>query len=181
MSKPTFFITIVVLLVIIPALSFGFFCPNNFQQIQIGDSVEKVVSICGKPDTQVVSKRINENVPQEWTFFVPQAVELGPFSAYRTAGTLRVTVSFDAQGRAINISVNGIGVGATAICGGAFELGDSREKVRATCGTPSFVNKAVPATGGASQDISVIEMNYSSTPPVSLIFENGELVRRELH
>ncbi len=32
---------------------FAFFCPNNFNDISIGDPIAKVEQLCGKPDSIV--------------------------------------------------------------------------------------------------------------------------------
>lgn len=163
----------------IPSISFAFFCPNNFNQIDFGMTVDQVIQICGKPDAMKESTQQNDNVPQEWSYFIPQTVGMGG-SVQNPQGTLKTTMVFDDKGKAINISVNGIGVGATAICGGTnIQLGDDKDRIKAACGEPSFVNKQTAAANpaAAAQDATkVVELTYSSiTPPVTLVFENGLL------
>ena len=41
-----------ILLFFIPSLSFAFFCPSNFSQINIGDSLDQVQKACGNPDAK---------------------------------------------------------------------------------------------------------------------------------
>ena len=92
-------------------------------------------------------------------------------------GTLKTSFTFDANGKAVNISVNGIGVGATTICGNNLQLGDTRDTVKAACGTPTLINKQTASPEKPS--IKVVEFTYKSTPPVTLIFENGKLKEKK--
>lgn len=164
---------------IFPWHVFGFFCPTNFTQINYGDTMEKVIEQCGKPDDQKEYVRKNENIPQEWTYFIPQAVSVGPTSSYQTRGTLKATFDFDAKGNVINMTVNGIGVGATAICGGKpVYLGSTRDQIKQACGTANFITKQTPAEPTTEDDVKVVEFNYKSTPPATLVFENGVLTQR---
>lgn len=159
----------------LPSLSFALFCPGNYNIINEGMTLEQVTSICGKPDSQVDSVKKNDNIPQEWTYPIPQTVNMGGTS--QTAmGTLKTSIMFDDKGKVNNISVNGIGVGSTTICGTTIQLNDDKEQVKSACGSPSIVNKS---TGDASNplppDTKVTEVSYTN-PPMTLIFENGKLV-----
>src|SRR3990167_7467103 len=118
----------------IPGYCLAFFCPTNFSQIDFGDSLDKVKQICGAPEKET-SKDLEPNVPQEWTYFIPQTVMLN--ASTEAQGTVKTSVTFDKDGNAINISANGIGVGATTICGSNIQLGDSQDAVKSACGTPS--------------------------------------------
>lgn len=96
------------------SLSYAFFCPTNFNQIDYGNTMDQVSQQCGKPDSQD-TKDVTQEGPQEWSYFVPQTVSTTALSPMQ--GTLKTQITFDASGSAINISVNGIGVGSTTICG----------------------------------------------------------------
>src|SRR5438128_719553 len=124
-------------LLFIPNLSFAIFCPTNFSQINYGDSMDKVTQICGKPDKQE-TKDLEPKVPQEWSYFIPQTV--GQDTSVAQQGTLKTQITFDSDGKVINISVNGLGVGASTICGSSIKLGDLKNTVKAACGEPSFIN-----------------------------------------
>jgi hypothetical protein len=103
-------------------MSHAMTCPGNFNIINPGDSVTSVIAQCGKPDKQIDSSRDNPNVPQEWNYFIPQTVAMyNPMQ--QAQGSLKATVTFDDTGKAINISVNGIGVGASTVCGAPVQLG----------------------------------------------------------
>jgi hypothetical protein len=161
----------------IPSLSFAFFCPSNFNQIDFGMTVDQVIQSCGKPDSMKESSQQNDNVPQEWSYFIPQTVNMGG-SSQNAQGTLKTTMVFDDKGKAINISVNGIGVGETSVCGSSsIQLGDDKDKVKAACGKPSFVNKQTAAANSTTpQEIKTVELSYTSAnPPVTLVFEGGQL------
>lgn len=165
-------------LFILPSISYAFFCPTNFTQINFGATIAQVTEACGKPDAQSDSKKSDENVPQEWSYYVPQTVAQPGMQ--KVQGTLKTQLTFDNQGRAINISVNGLGVGATTICGGKMiRLGDTRETVEAACGEPSFINKGDSNSAGPVQETNITTFIYNTNPPTKLIFENGVLTQKQ--
>lgn len=164
---------------LLPQLTWAFFCPNNFKQIDFGQTPEQVIAQCGKPDKKTETTEQSEGA-QEWSYFIPQRVSNNTFQPQQ--GTLRTQVTFDSQNKAVSISVNGLGVGASTICGGQIQLGDSRETVKNACGEPSFVNKqnANPNTLGATPPPKkVVQFIYNSNPPVTIIFVNGKLESRQ--
>ena len=161
-------------LIFFPVLGFAFFCPTNFSQIAEGDSLAKVIATCGAPSKQETKEEV-ANTPQEWSYFIPQTVALS--ANQEGQGTLKTTMNFDKDGRVINISVNGIGVGATAICGRNVQLGDKQDSIKAACGDPSLVEK--PATSSPPAKKKVTTLTYVTNPPKKLIFENDVLVRQE--
>ncbi|MBV9576627.1 MAG: DUF2845 domain-containing protein [Gammaproteobacteria bacterium] len=154
-----------------PLFASAFFCPNNFNQINVGDSIDYVTQQCGKPDNTKESTKKNDNVPQEWSYYIPQTVSTE--TSNQAQGTLKTSITFDEKGNAINISVNGLGVGSTTICGTSVQLGDSRDSVKSACGDPSFINKQqLPTTASPPQETKVTELTFGNT---KLLFENGKL------
>ncbi len=172
--------SLIATMLLTPCISFAFFCPTNFNQIAFGMTVDQVTQICGKPTSQKEYVKPNDNIPQEWVYFIPQTVGMGG-STPQAQGTLRASISFDDKGNAINISVNGIGVGGTTICGGSnVQLGATRDQIKSACGQPSFINKQSSDTTGQPQSVKVIELNYANgNPPTILIFENGKLTDKK--
>lgn len=163
----------------LPTVGFAFFCPTNFNQIELGNTNDQVIQACGKPD-KVTERKDPPKVPQEWTYFIPQTVATASNTAAQ--GTLKTSVTFDASGKAINISVNGIGVGNSTICGGnMIQLGDTLDSIKTNCGTPSFINKQEidVATGRAPPENTVTEFTYNTNPPITLVFTNGQLTERK--
>ncbi len=156
-----------------PSISFALLCPTNFKQFDLGSNMDDVIKQCGKPDSQKESKKENNNVPQEWSYFIPQTVATN--TANQAQGTLKTTVNFDKEGNAINISVNGIGVGASTICGKSIQLGDQRDAVQTACGKPASISKQLPPGETAPADIKITEFIYNTNPPLHMIFENGKL------
>lgn len=160
--------------------SYAFFCPTNFNQIDYGMTMDQVSNTCGKPDLQE-SKDVAQEGPQEWSYFIPQTVSSTTLSPMQ--GTLKTQITFDGSGSAINISVNGIGVGSTTVCGSQISLGNSRDQIKAACGNPSFVNKQSPsdnlAMGGTPPGDKITTFLYKSNPPVKLIFKNGILTEKQ--
>lgn len=153
-------------LLLFPVSCLALFCPGSFNNISMGDSLETVVATCGNPAS------INEynkpaKVPQEWNFYQ----RLNPTDT----GTMKVTVAFE-DNQVINISVNGIGMGSTNICGNtAINVGDSMDRIEQICGKPAFINMA---QGSYAMGAKVTEITYAGSPPVKLTFEDGKLIKR---
>jgi len=162
----------------LPISSYAFFCPTNFNQINLGYSIEQIQQTCGKPD-RIETKEVEPLVPQEWNYYIPQSVMLSANQLGQ--GTLKTSVAFDKNGKAINISVNGIGVGATTICNNRnIQLGDTREAIKTACGEPSFITRqSNPDTGTPPKKIQVTTFFYNSTPPQQLIFKDGKLTSHQ--
>lgn len=161
--------------------AFAFLCPGNFNQIDFGMTPEQVEQICGKPDLKKEYVKPNDNIPQEWSYFIPQTVNMGG-SSQAAQGTLKTSMAFDDKGKAINISVNGIGVGATTICNNnSIQLGDDKDKVERACGKPSMINKQnAGPNAGVPESFKMMDYIYSSvTPAVTLVFENGKLSEKK--
>ena len=59
-------------LIIFPNLGFAFFCPTNFNQIDFGMKPDQIIQACGKPDDQKELIKENDNVPQEWNYYIPR-------------------------------------------------------------------------------------------------------------
>lgn len=162
---------------IISSSCFAFFCPTNFSQIDFGNSIDQVKQLCGGPDKET-SVAKEPKTPQEWTYFIPQTVS-ATNTANQMQGTLKTSITFDKDGNAINISVNGIGVGASTICGNNIQLGDSQESIKTACGKPGFINKQEAENASDQQKIKVTELLYNGNPPVILVFENGVLKEKK--
>lgn len=169
---------LLIAMAIIPSVSFAFFCPTNFTQIDYGNTIEQVQQQCGKPD-KIEIKELKKEGPQEWNYFIPQTVASNTMNPVQ--GTLKTQVMFDKDGKAINISVNGIGVGSTLLCGNTMvQLGDTRESIKKRCGDPSFINKQeTPSSGSEAQSTKQTIFTYNTNPPISLVFENGKLVEKK--
>lgn len=148
-------------------------CPGNFNHIQVGDSIKTIELKCGKPSKQE-SKLIPPPTPQEWTYYIPQTVSTG--TSNQQQGTLKTTISFDANGNAINISVNGIGVGASTICGNNISLGNNTKSIQAACGKPAVINQAPADDSSNVKKDEQITYIYNTTPPTTFTFKNGVLV-----
>lgn len=147
-------------------------CPGNFSHIEVGDSLSSVVAKCGEP-TKKETKPAPVKTPEEWTYLIPQTVSAG--TTGQQQGTLKATITFDADGKAINMTVNGIGVGASTICGNNISLGDNTDAVKSACGKPSFINQQPPPeTNNPSKDMQTI-YTYQTNPPTTLIFTDGVL------
>lgn len=162
--------------------TYAFFCPTNFQQINMGDTMDKVTATCGKPTnvTETKSDVVNDNVPQEWTYYV--SANSGFVGNMQNPASIKMTATFDASGKVVNISVNGMGMGSTGICGNSFQIGSTREQVQAACGKAAFINRQAPdpttAATAPKQNVTTI-YEYKTNIPVKLIFTNGVLTGKQ--
>ncbi len=161
----------------ITTTSYALFCPKNYNQIAIGDSIQQVEQQCGKPDGIKVSKGDN-NGPQEWNYYVQPA--MNNYTSMRIKGTQDASVKMAIAlngGKILNITVNGMSLANTTICGGRnISVGDTAESLKSACGDPVFVNKSAETSGVKPPDIT--EYKYNSTPPTLLVFVNGQLQER---
>lgn len=185
------------LLVLLPIMIFGsnafaIFCPTNFSQISMGDPIQDVFQVCGKPDYQ--NNYVKSVYRSEELIYY---VKTTPFSA--STSKLSVVIDNDqvinititenakvceqpltgdmtstAQNVVCQLTQKTNSVGSTNACGPIFSVGDSAQTVQAACGQPSFVNHGQKAD---SQN-TFTEFRYNGPPSISLIFENGFLVER---
>lgn len=153
------------------------FCPTNFNSIKEGDSIAAVIAACGKPDSQASNNK-KANQPQEWTYYL--ANQSTPAPTRSVAGsTMKMTVAFDASGKAINISVNGSGMPQTAACGSQIQLGDAQDAVTNACGKPAYINQSQEAQNASVPETEITELTYNASPTVVLVFVNGRLSQRK--
>lgn len=161
------------------SVSFAFFCPNNFNQIYAGSTMEEVTAACGKPDKEDTTV-VKSEPPQEWSYFTPQASNV--VSGLGARGDFKTQITFDASGKAINITVNNTSTNNTNMCGRVVQVGDTRDTVEAACGRPSFINKQDQqaantgelsnALGNTPAPVQVTTYTYGGK---TLTFENGKL------
>ncbi len=156
---------IFIILLALNTPAFALFCPNNFNEIHIGDSLEMVKLQCGEPTAEKTSEN-NLDTPQEWVYYV----QMSPTDQ----ATLRMTVAFN-HGTVTNMSVNGIGVSATAICNNTnVSVGNSVQSIRQICGEPAFISR-----GSAPTTSKVTTLNYGTGSGTTLTFEEGVLKSRD--
>ena len=172
----------ITILSITPSVSYAFFCPTNFNQIDFGYTMDQVKQLCGNPAKEETMEAKNDNVPQDWSYFVTPPATMSNLP--QPVGSLKMSISFDQNDKLINLSVNGVGVGGTTICGGTnVQLGDSKEKVKSACGKPASINKQeppAPAPGSPEAEANKItEYTYMSNPPAVLVFQKGVLTDRK--
>src|SRR5438309_617826 len=83
-----------------PTFTLAFFCPTNFVQIDYGNTPAQVMLQCGKPD-KVETKDVKKQVPEEWSYFVPQTVAAS--TMFAAQGTLKTQITFDSGGKVLNL------------------------------------------------------------------------------
>jgi hypothetical protein len=164
------------------ASSFAMLCPGNFNQINMGDTVDAVKAACGKPDGEQTTEN-TENGPQEWNYYVSVNPAFTQNVSQNTTASLKTTVAFD-KGVVVNMSVNGVGVSNTAVCGATIQNGDTMDTVKSACGKPAFINRGTGSQAGTEDPNAKTTKNTTLTymsagTTVSLVFENGVLTDRK--
>jgi hypothetical protein len=149
--------------------AFAWFCPNNFNLIQAGDTLDKVKEQCGKPLSEKTSKQ-EPKTPQDWGYYV----QISP----PNPATVKMNVVFSAAGIVNNITVTSMSLTSTSLCGGTISVGNTMQAVKAACGNPPFINKGQTAQGGEGKPIVINELIYSGPAPNTLVFEGGILTER---
>lgn len=160
-----------------PLPAMAFFCPTNFSQIDFGMTPDQVIAQCGQPDVNE-TKEVTPEGPQEWNYYIPHRVA-NP-NMQPALGTIKTEITFDAEGKVVNISSGdqGMGISSSNICGTTISIGSTREQVKAACGEPPTVNKELSALEDAPKK-QVTTFTYNSAPPVKLIFEDGKLTQKQ--
>lgn len=150
---------------------FAMFCPSGFNVINVGDTMDYVIKQCGNPDAKKVTKTVPQK-PQEWNYIIkPDPMQ---------PGTLKMSIAFDKDEKVVNISVNGTSLTATTICGGQnIQYGNTTDDIKKACGEPAYKNQepvTPPSPETAAQPTTdIAELTYNTTPPITLVFENGKL------
>lgn len=162
--------------------AFAILCPSNFNEISVGDSLESVKTACGAPASE---KTVDSapNTPQEWNYYVAPSGSLTQGVSASSQATLKTTVAF-ADGKVTNMSVNGVGVSNTAICGSPIQVGDTEDTVKAACGKPQFINRGTGSQAGTAdadaKASKTTELTYSSGGgTTTLVFVNGVFTERK--
>jgi hypothetical protein len=169
---------IILLLFGTSSLSYAWVCPTNFNQIAAGDSIEQINVACGKPASEK-KYQAGYRGPQQWQYFVTVNQPLNGSGAPAGATpTVQMSIAFVNQ-KAINITVQAQSVASTSICGPTINVGDSDDSIKKNCGTPTFVQKQTANNGASEKTIEITEYKYNTTPPNTLVFENGILKSRK--
>lgn len=164
---------IAIMLCMISTQAFAMLCPKNFNTINIGDPIDKILQLCGTPDNKKSYKSTAAG-PQEWVFYVR--------SLQTTPGPVKLTVNIN-NNKAASIYVMNVGLTRTPACGGrVIQVGDTKEQIIAMCGKPNLISQGdtSPGVQGPPPTTDVTELYYNGSPSVMLIFENGLLKDRKM-
>lgn len=173
---------------------FAIFCPSNFSQIEMGDTIQQVIQTCGNPASQnTYVKSVYRS--QEWVYYVKtspfstntarlnvvllndQVVNITLTDNSKICQPVLPTENPEAQPNVVCIpstTQETKSVGSTSACGPVISVGSSADQVQAACGQAAFVNHGQQADA----QITYTELLYNGPPPTSLIFENGVLKNR---
>lgn len=163
--------SLVMLCALASTQTFAMFCPKNFNQINIGDTLEKVTQTCGAADSTKTYK-VEPGKAQEWKYFVKPDP--------KQPSSITMSVAFDADKKVVNITVNGTTLMTTTICGSPISVGDSADSIKGACGSPAFTNQGNPPDNTPPPTTNEnTELTYATSPPVVLVFENGILKERK--
>jgi hypothetical protein len=186
---------ILFILLFFTSQAFAIFCPTNFSSINFGDSIDEVKRVCGDPNSfnQYTTTTTSNQI---WTYYIK-----APGISQRmtkmvilfrdnlivniqiiddTAANIQLCESVQTGNRVFTNSVcktplNSQNVASTNICGALIQVGNTRDIVTRTCGAPALKKDV----GQANPPVNVTEFIYNGPPPVTLIFENGQLKDRK--
>lgn len=160
--------------------TFAMLCPGNFNEINTGDSLATVKAACGAPTSENTTDS-QANLPQEWVYYVSVNPAFYQNISQNGQASLKTTIAF-ANGKVTNMSVNGIGVSSTAICGNNIQIGDAQKSVEAACGKPAFINQGSGSQAGsqsAAKTTEITKLTYVVGGITTvLVFNNGALTAR---
>jgi hypothetical protein len=184
---------LMIIMLFLSSTSFALFCPANFSQINIGDTIDQVIKTCGNPSSNSSHQKITV-LSEQWTYYVKTN-----FNSFATSKMIIIfsnnkviNISIETN-NSINSNVYQVGnqpvlnvaynnnqassVASTSACGSPISIGDGPQKVANICGKPAFIkqNKS-PLT--ENTPIEITELKYSGITPTTLVFENGVLKER---
>lgn len=161
-------------LYVLATTTFAWVCPNNFNSIVEGDSIDQIIAQCGKPASSTTSQQ-PPNVPQQWQYYIPTQQSNGRITQQSPVENVKMTIAF-VNDKVVDISTaQGGTVSSTSLCGARIAIGDSSDTVKTNCGTAAFVQKQ----DTDAKDVEIVEYKYDTAPPNTLIFENGKLKQRK--
>src|SRR3990167_1385184 len=101
-------LSLAILLLFFSSHTYAMFCPNNFNQINIGDTIESVKQQCGKPNTEKKSTEEDDSGPQEWNYYVTPSTPgyTQPITGGQSA-TVKMAIALN-NNKIVNITVNGM-------------------------------------------------------------------------
>jgi len=168
--KSCFLTSLLLIFSILPNSAFAFFCPNNFQIVQPGDTIDSVIQRCGKPDsTRKIQGAFTGS--QEWIYNVNVANQ----------GSLRMSVML-LDDKITNITSNNMSLTTTTICGAPVALGDTSASLKSACGDPALVNRGSGSNTDQTSPPEApadVEFTYKTSPPVIFVFQKGLLTERK--
>lgn len=185
---------------IFPWNAYAIFCPSNFNNIDFGDTIEKVLQQCGEPASQNTYS-VDAPTAQQWDYYLkisPLARTNSKMSlVFKDNQIINMTVNIDASEnnllcqetlqKSLSKEVADVvcnqstqkteSISWTTICGPMIRIGDSSDKVKAACGTPDFITKS--ESDNQKPPTQMTEYKYDVPSPNTLIFENGVLKDRK--
>jgi hypothetical protein len=168
--------SLILLVFLITTNSFASTCPNGFNVINRGNTVDEILQLCGPPSKPPHTYKLAASVPQEWLYYIPAN------STDPSQGSVKMSVVF-LNDKVTNITVNSQSLINTGLCGAStnvndtsksIKTSDSMQTVKTACGAPSFINKG-QAQDNAPDGPQITELEYNGASSVILVFENNKL------
>lgn len=146
-------------LVILPFSLFAdtqsFYCPQNHGYINVGMSMDQVISACGQPlSKQDSNQPLTQKVPVMQLIYNNKGASTAFYGVWNlSTGTSGSQLEINIVDKKVkSIRLNSSDSNAVSICGGnSIQAGDPVEKVYYSCGSPSitnntYINEVVPTT-----------------------------------
>lgn len=157
------------------AFSTQVMCPGKMQFVNIGDSLQTVLSACGKPQKIIEKKASQQNNPSDYIVWFFQLSNRGKASLH--ADTL---VTIFSQTSVAAIRINNSLANQYQCPNGIIQIGSSMEDVVANCGPPirqkKVANPKASAKSAPANQALLVYQPESYMPARTFIFNKDKLV-----
>ncbi|MDX1901032.1 MAG: DUF2845 domain-containing protein [Gammaproteobacteria bacterium] len=171
--------------------AFAFFCPTNLQMIEFGDSIDHVQQQCGKPASTQKLKVSQDATAQEWVYNKNNVSQAQAQGMSQTYNPQQLKIMF-ANKHVTSITLNGFPTdNSNGNCNPDITINSLIDDVKAACGKPDMVTLDNSASNNESNQLSqnpsdekdltkgTVELTYDSSPPVTLVFQDGKLTEKK--
>lgn len=147
---------------------FAMYCPNNFKEINFGDTIIQIKKTCGTPN-RIIEIPPPDTGAEAWIYtsktksqmtiiFIDEKVSKIILGGQPVSSLLpNCTLANEATQSPRNI-----------------QTGNSMDSVKNACGKPTSIIKGISRDGSVTPPPQIVQYQYNTTnPPTLLIFQDG--------
>lgn len=156
--------------------AFAWLCPSNFKSVQAGDTQDIVKQLCGSPSSTKELPAEKKQVPEQWDYVIQNNNRLDN----RSKQNNKLSLLFDANGKLVNMTLDGTSINQSSACTNPFRVGDQKDAIKRSCGAPSFILQSQSSEPAATTETtSVLWVYETPTGTTRFLFKNGILTDRQ--